>query len=89
MRTVWIIIGGVALWAACLGAAKLIAGQDPAAMMMRATLVFLLLWLLLAGLNLWVGVTRAGYTLREELPIFLLIFALPAVLALLVLWKIR
>jgi hypothetical protein len=89
MRTLWIIIGGVALWAVCLGASKLIAGQDPAAMMTRATLIFLLLWLLLAGLNLYVGVTRAGYTLREELPIFLLIFALPAVLALLVRWKIR
>jgi hypothetical protein len=89
MRTLWIIIGGVALWAVCLGTAKLIAGQDSAAMMTRATLIFLLLWLLLAGLNLYLGVTRAGYTLREELPIFLLIFALPAVLALLVRWKIR
>jgi hypothetical protein len=39
--------------------------------------------------NLWFGVTRAGYTLREELPIFLLIFAIPAVLAVLVRWKIR
>ncbi len=89
MRTLWIIIGGVALWAVCLGAAKLIAGQDPSAMMTRVTLIFLLLWLLLSGLNLYVGVTRAGYTLREELPIFLLIFALPAVLALLVRWKIH
>jgi hypothetical protein len=88
MRTLWIIIGGVALWAASLGAARLIAGQDPAAMT-RATLIFLLLWLLLAGLNLWVGVARAGYTLREELPIFLLIFSLPAVLALWVRWKFR
>jgi hypothetical protein len=69
MRTLWIIIGGVALT--------------------RATQIFLLLWVLLAGLNLWVGVARAGYTLREELPIFLLIFALPAALALLLRWKVR
>ena len=88
MRTLWIIMGGVALWAVCLGAAKLIAGQDAVALT-RATQIFLLVWLLLAGLNLWVGVTRAGYTLREELPIFLLIFALPAALALFVRWKVR
>jgi len=88
MRTLWIIIGGVALWAASLSTARLIAGQDPTAMT-RATLIFLLLWLLLAGLNLWVGITRAGYSLREELPIFLLIFALPAALALWVRWKFR
>ena len=88
MRTLWIIMGGVALWALCLGAAKLLAGQDPAGIP-RATLIFIVLWLLLAGLNLWVGVTRAGYTLREELPIFLLIFALPATLALFVRWKVR
>jgi len=28
----------------------------------------------IAGANLWVGVVKAGYTVSEELPIFLLIF---------------
>jgi hypothetical protein len=32
-------------------------------------------------------VSRAGYTVLEELPIFLLIFALPAPLAAYVWWK--
>jgi hypothetical protein len=35
----------------------------------------------------WMGVTNAGYSFREELPIFLLIFALPAAVAVLVKWK--
>jgi hypothetical protein len=36
---------------------------------------------------MWVGVTRAGYTVAEEFPIFLVIFALPALAALLIRWK--
>jgi hypothetical protein len=37
--------------------------------------------------NLWVGVSHAGYSVREELPILLLLFAVPAAVALLVRWK--
>jgi hypothetical protein len=32
---------------------------------------------------MWVGVSRGGYSFLKELPIFLLIFLLPAVLAVL------
>jgi uncharacterized membrane protein YwaF len=49
--------------------------------------IFIALWLLAALANLWVGVSRAGYTVLEELPIFLLIFAIPAALAAYVWWK--
>ena len=37
--------------------------------------------------NLWVGVARAGYSVGEEMPIFLLIFAVPAAAAVLARWK--
>jgi hypothetical protein len=37
--------------------------------------------------NLWIGVTRAGYSFREELPIFLVIFLLPVVVAGMVKWR--
>ncbi|MEK7728854.1 MAG: hypothetical protein AAB354_10605, partial [candidate division KSB1 bacterium] len=42
---------------------------------------------LAAAANMWVGVARAGYSVQEELPIFLLIFLVPAAVALLVRWK--
>jgi hypothetical protein len=37
---------------------------------------------------MWIGVSRAGYSVAEELPIFLLIFALPAAGAGLAWWKL-
>ena len=40
-----------------------------------------------ALVNMWMGVTSAGYSVAEELPIFLLIFALPAAGALFIWWK--
>ena len=49
--------------------------------------IFIALWLAAALVNLWIGVSRAGYTVLEELPIFLLIFALPAAAAAYVCWK--
>jgi hypothetical protein len=49
--------------------------------------IFIGLWLLGAGLNLWIGVTRAGYSVAEEAPIFLAMFGVPAAVAALVIWK--
>jgi hypothetical protein len=40
-------------------------------------------------INLYVGVKSAGYTVREEFPIFLVVFAIPAAVALLAWWKLR
>ena len=41
-----------------------------------------------AALNMWIGISHAGYSFQEELPIFLLIFLLPAVVAVFVNWKV-
>jgi hypothetical protein len=54
----------------------------------RAALYFLPAWLAAAGVNLWFGVAKAGYSIRDEAPIFLLIFAVPSALALLAWWKL-
>ena len=54
--------------------------------MLTAAQLFIPVWLAGALLNMWVGVARAGHALGEELPIMLLIFALPAVAAGLV-WR--
>jgi hypothetical protein len=44
---------------------------------------FIAAWLVLAAANLLVGVVSAGYGVREELPIFLVVFAVPSGVALL------
>jgi hypothetical protein len=54
----------------------------------RAALYFLPVWLAVAALNLWYGVTKAGYSVADEFPIFLLIFAVPSAVALLIWWKL-
>ena len=48
--------------------------------------LFLPLWFTGALINLWIGVARAGYTVMEEAPIFLVVFGVPAIASLLILW---
>lgn len=36
---------------------------------------------------MWMGVARAGYSVAEEAPIFAVIFAVPAAVALFLCWK--
>lgn len=52
--------------------------RDPA----RATRLFLILWLAVSIGNLLVGVLYAGYGWGEEAVIWLLVFGLPAAIAL-------
>jgi hypothetical protein len=87
MRTAIIIVCGFLLWAACLAAAKFIPGSTGASLT-TATFVFVGIWFFAAAVNLWIGVSKAGYAFTEELPIFLLIFLLPGVVAVVVRWKL-
>lgn len=82
MHTVMIITGGFVLLGVCLLIARLTGGA-----MATAALYFLPLWLIAAAINMWVGVTRAGYTVAQEFPIFLFVFAVPAVVAVLIYWR--
>jgi hypothetical protein len=86
MRTAIIIACGFLFWAACVVAAKLVPGSTGSSLT-TATIVFVVIWFFAAAVNLWVGVSKAGYGFTEELPIFLLIFLLPAVIAVVVRWK--
>lgn len=88
MRTAIIILLGFVLWAMCLGVARLTTGATGGPPMTLATSLFIALWFIAAAVNMWFGVTRAGYSFQEELPIFLLIFLLPTVVAVLVKWKL-
>ena len=45
------------------------------------------LWLAVTGVNMWTGVSKAGYSVAEELPILALLFLMPAVAAILVRWR--
>jgi hypothetical protein len=80
MRTPLFLLVGFLLLTASMLLGKLFSSNYPGAAFV-ATLIFIALWLGISGANLWVGVERAGYTLGEELPIFLLIFCVPAIVA--------
>ncbi len=80
MRTAVIIAGGLVL----LGLFVLVArwlGSAGNVSVVNAAKIFIPIWLIVALLNMWIGVARAGYSVREEFPIFLVIFAIPAVVA--------
>ena len=83
MRTAIIIAIGFAFLGACLLAPRLLGRPEATA---PAAKVFLVLWLIAAIVNGWLG-TRAGYTVAQEAPISLLIFVLPAAVAAYVWWK--
>jgi len=87
MRTPLFLLAGFLLLAASMLLGKLFSSNYPGATY-AATLIFVMCWLGISGANLWVGVAKAGYTLDEEFPIFLLIFGLPALCMLLLRWKV-
>jgi hypothetical protein len=35
---------------------------------------------------MWLGVTKAGYSVKEEIPFFFLVFLVPAAVALVIWW---
>lgn len=59
-----------------------------AAGMALAAKVFVPAWLVVACVNMWVGVTHAGYSVRQESPILLLVFAVPAIAAGIAIWQL-
>ena len=87
MRTALFLLAGFLLLAAALILARLFSSHYPGATL-AATVAFVALWLMIAAVNMWIGVAKAGYSATEELPIFLLIFAVPAAVALLLKWKV-
>ena len=86
MHTAIVIALGFGLLVACGAIGRVIGGSTG---FTRAMLVFLPLWLVAAAINMSLGVKRAGYSWSDELPIFLLVFAIPAAAALLLWWRIR
>lgn len=54
---------------------------------MTAAKLFVPFWLAVSIANLWIGVRRAGYTVAEEIPILMVVFAVPAAFAASVVWR--
>ena len=86
MRTALVLLAGFLLLAAALIVARLFSANYPAATGW-ATAAFLVVWLVVTAANMWVGVNKAGYSASEELPILLLLFGVPAVVAVVLKWK--
>jgi hypothetical protein len=84
MHTVLVIGAGLLLLGLCALVGRVIGGSGAIG---TAALVFLPLWFIGAAVNMYVGVWKAGYSVADEAPVFLLVFAVPAAVALLLWWR--
>ena len=85
MRSALIIVAGLALLAVFVLAGRYF-GAGAAGTMARAALLFLPVWLVVAAINMGMGLAK-GYSVGEETPIFALIFAIPAAAAVFAWWR--
>lgn len=76
MHTIMVIAGGFVLLGLIL-----LAGRWSGRSIASAALVFLPVWLVASTINMVIGVESAGYTYAQELPIFLIVFGIPALAA--------
>jgi hypothetical protein len=76
MHTLKVIFGGFLLLGVCLLLGRWIGGAA-ATVFATAIKYFLVLWLVATLVNMWVGVRKAGYSIKDEAPVALLVFAVP------------
>jgi hypothetical protein len=86
VHTALVIGVGLVLLAGCLLVGRLLGGPGA---LPTAAVIFLPLWLVGAGVNMAIGVRKAGYTVAEEAPVFLLVFGVPALVALVLRWRLH
>ena len=87
IQTIMIIAGGLALLAICLLMGWRVSRADRTAGFARAARLFLPGWFLAAAINMAFGVSR-GHTFAQELPTFVVVFAIPAATAVLIWWRV-
>jgi hypothetical protein len=86
MHTLKVMFGGFLLLTVCVLLGRWIGGA--AATVVATTIkCFLVLWLVATLLNMWVGVNKAGYSVKDEAPVALLVFAVPAIAAIVIWWR--
>lgn len=86
MHMMQVMLGGLLLLGVFSLFGKLWGGDT--AGVISGTRYFIPAWLVVALVNMWVGVTKAGYTVAQELPILLVVFAVPAAIAMLLAWQL-
>jgi len=82
MHTIMVIGGGLLLLAIMALVGRM-SGH-----LIAALLLFLPVWLAAACYNMWIGVSKAGYSVTEELPMLALVFSVPAAVALFAWWRL-
>lgn len=85
MHMLMVIFGGIALFGVFLLFAHL--WGDTTLEFGLAAKAFLPVWFAVSIANLLVGVHKAGYTVVQELPILVVVFAVPAIIAGLTIWQ--
>jgi hypothetical protein len=83
MHTLTIVMAGLVL----LGL-FLVGGYLSDGAVSTAARIFIPVWLVASLVNLWIGVSRAGYTVQEEVPILFIVFGIPAAIAAAVAWRV-
>ncbi|MDM0071625.1 hypothetical protein [Variovorax sp. J31P207] len=83
MRTTILLAAAALLLASLHGVVRLLHLSSA-----LASVVFLFLWLAASTFNMWFGMVEAGYTLAQEWPVFMVLFGLPAICALLLQWRL-
>lgn len=86
MHTAIVIGTGFVLLALSAFAGFLFGGK---ATVPAALLAFLPIWLVGAGVNMYMGVRSAGYSVAEEMPMFFVVFGVPGIAALAIWWFVR
>jgi hypothetical protein len=86
-HSIKVIAGGFLALGLLVLVGRLLGPVDQTSSMAAAARWFIPLWLIASAINMWIGV-RAGYSLLEEAPFFLLVFTLPASAAALLAWKL-
>jgi hypothetical protein len=86
VHTAIVVAGGFSLLLSCLLLGHAFGDGVPGAI--TGAKLFIPLWLIGAGVNMWLGVSHAGYSAADEFPIFLAIFGVPAAVAGVVSWAL-
>lgn len=86
MHMAMVIGGGIVLLGLFLLFGRLWGGSAPD--LAVAAKLFIPAWAVVSLVNMWVGVTKAGYSVRDELPILIIVFLLPVAIAGIAAWRL-
>jgi len=84
MHMLSVIAGGIVLLGVFLLFGHL--WGDAPASLGKAAKLFMPVWLAVSITNMWIGVSKAGYTVTEEMPVLLIVFGVPAIVAAVAAW---